>query len=73
MNIEHFDKPRSEWERIINEWIIGKNAERDRDILIKNLLDGVTYERLAEHYEIEPRQVGRIVTKRMQNLISHIY
>ena len=72
MDIEHYNKPRSEWEFLINEWIIGKNAERDRDILIRNLLDGITYERLAEYYEIEPRQVGRIVTKRMENLISHI-
>ena len=52
MNIEHYNKPRSEWEYIINEWVIGKNAQRDRDILIKNLLDGVTYERLAEHYGV---------------------
>ena len=73
MNIEHYNKPRNEWVYIINEWVIGKNAERDRDILISNLLDGITYEKLAEKHQIEPRQVGRIVTKRMENLISHIY
>lgn len=72
MDIETYNKPRSEWEHLINEWIIGKNAERDRDILKRNLLDGITLEKLAEHHEITPRQASRIVAKRMQNLINHI-
>lgn len=72
MEIELFNIPRSEWEKIIDEWTIGKNAERDRDILIRNLLDGITLEKLSEKHEITPRQASRIIAKRMQNLIKHI-
>lgn len=72
MDIKHYNKPRNEWVYVINEWVIGKNAERDRDVLISHLLDGVTYEKLAEKHGIEPRTVGRIIAKRMENLISHI-
>lgn len=38
-------KPRSEWERLIDEWIYD---ELDRRILKRKLLDGLTFERLVE-------------------------
>ena len=64
---------RSEWVNIINEWVLGRNAQRDRDILIRCIVDGsITYERIAEEYAIEKRQVDRIVKKRNNELISHI-
>lgn len=64
---------RSEWVNIINEWVLGRNAQRDRDILIRCVVDGsTTYERIAEEYAIEKRQVDRIVKKRINELIPHI-
>ena len=64
---------RSEWVNIINEWVLGRNAQRDRDILIRCVVDGsITYERIAEEYAIEKRQVDRIVKKRINELIPHI-
>ena len=64
---------RSEWVNIINEWVLGRNAQRDRDILIRCIVDGsITYERIAEEYAIEKRQVDRIVKKRINELIPHI-
>ena len=44
------DLSRTEVNAIIDEWIIGKNAERDREILRRRLIDGITFERLAEEY-----------------------
>jgi hypothetical protein len=64
---------RSEWVNIINEWVLGRNAQRDRDILIRCIVDGsITYERIAEEYAIEKRQVDRIVKKRINELLPHI-
>ena len=45
MKAEDFGKSRSEWENLIDEWVF---SERDRRILKLRLLDGLTYERLAE-------------------------
>lgn len=64
---------RSEWINIINEWVLGRNAQRDRDILIRCVVDGsITYERIAEEYAIEKRQVDRIVKKRIDELVPHV-
>lgn len=60
MNIEHYDKPRSEWERIIDEWIFN---ERDREIIKRRLLDGICFEPLAEEFEMSVRQTKTIVQK----------
>lgn len=54
----------SEIEHAINERIVGKNAERDRAILRRRLLKGVTFERLAEEFDLSVRQVYNIVYKR---------
>ena len=73
MDIELYNKHRAEWVDIINEWILGRNATRDRDILIRCIVDGsISYERIAEEYEITPRQVDRIVEKRIPQLLSHL-
>jgi hypothetical protein len=64
---------RTEWVNIINEWVLGRNAQRDRDILIRCVVDGsITYERIAEEYAIEKRQVDRIVKKRINELVPHV-
>lgn len=66
------DVCRSEIERLIDEWIIGRNAERDRSILKRRLIDGVTYERLAEEFDLSVRQVKNIVYKLQEKLYSHM-
>lgn len=64
------DLTRSEWESLINERIIGRNAYRDREIVIENLLDGRTYEWLAEKHELSARQVARILQVRRNQLYT---
>lgn len=41
------DLSKSEIEHLIDEWVIGKNAERNRKIMKRRLIDGVYYEPLA--------------------------
>ena len=63
---------RSEIDALIDEWIIGRNAERDRKILKRRLLDGITYDKLAEEFDLSVRQVKNIVYRREDELFRHI-
>lgn len=62
---------RSEIENLIDEWIIGRNADRDRKILKRRLFDGITYDRLAEEFDLSVRQVKNIVYRREDELFLH--
>lgn len=66
------DISKTELENIINEWIIGKNAERNRAILKRRLCDGICYEPLAEEFDLSVRQVKNIVYKSEEILFKHI-
>ena len=57
---------------LIDEWIVGRNAERDRAILKRRLVDGLTYERLAEEFDMSVRQISNIVYKRQDVLFRHM-
>jgi DNA-directed RNA polymerase sigma subunit (sigma70/sigma32) len=65
MENELFEKPRSEWERLIDEWIFN---ERDRKILKRRLLDGITHEKIAEEFDMSDRQIRAIVKKSVARL-----
>lgn len=69
MNI---DICRTDISNLIDEWIIGKNAERDREILKRRLIDGCTYEKLAEEFDLSVRQVSNIIYKRQDILFRHM-
>jgi len=56
----------------INEWVVGANAERDRQILYRRLVDGITFERLAEEFDLSVRQTKSIVYKREKRIFKHI-
>jgi len=48
------------------------HSERDRGILERRLVDGVTFERLAEEFQMSPRQIKNIVRKSESILFSHL-
>ena len=62
---------KTELDALINEWIIGKNAERDRAILRRRLFDGITFEALAEEFDLSVRQTKNIVYKGERIIFSH--
>ena len=64
-----FNKPRSEMEHIINEWVFN---ERDRSIMQRRLLDGVTYEKLAEEFNLSTQRIKSIVYKWQGSLLCHL-
>ena len=55
----------SELSERINEHI---HSERDRKIMRLKLIDGLTYERIAELIEMSPRQIKTIVGRFVRNL-----
>ena len=66
------DISKSQIDKTIDEWIIGKNAERDRTIIRRRLFDGITFERLAEEFDLSVRQVKYIVYKCEDKIYKHI-
>ena len=66
------DISRSEIEFAIEEWIVGKNAERDRMLLRRRLIDGVVFERLAEEFNLSVRQTKAIIYRGQEKVFRHI-
>lgn len=54
---------------LIAEYI---HSERDRRILERRLIDGITFERLAEEFDMSPRQIRNIVQKNENILFKHV-
>jgi len=54
---------------LIDEWI---HSERDRAIMKRRLIDGLTFEKLAEEFDMSERQIKRIHYKSIDMLSKHI-
>lgn len=59
----------SQIRELISEHI---HSERDRHILERRLVDGLTFERLAEEFDMSVRQIKNIVYKLQELLFKHI-
>lgn len=53
----------------IEEYI---HSARDREILEKRLIDGMTYERIAEEMGMSVRQIKNIIYRNKEILFRHI-
>ena len=65
------DMSRDDWEHLIDQYIIGKNAERNRMIIKRRLLDGICYEPLSEEFGLSVRQTKNIVYAAEKRLFKH--
>lgn len=54
---------------LIDLWI---HKERDRAILKRRLIDGITYERIAEEFDLSVRGVKYIIYAAEQKIFRHI-
>ena len=70
MKSKDFDLSRSEWEDLIEEWIL---STRNREIMRARLIDGMTYEKIAERFEISVTQAKAIVCRCGRILTRHIH
>lgn len=62
---------KSQIEHLIDEWIVGRNAERDRAVMRRRLIDGICFEPLAEEFDLSVRQVKNIVYKNQIKIFKH--
>ena len=60
---------RTEWIELINEWV---HNEKDRQMLIRHMLDGVCYEKLAEEVELSATQCYRRTKSAERQLFKNI-
>lgn len=63
------DISRTTIEHLIDEWIL---SERDRKILKRKLIDGITFERLSEEFDLSVTRVKTIVYKGEEKIFRHI-
>lgn len=71
-DISKLDKSRDELVEIVNQWVVGTNAERDRKVIIRSIIDGICYEPLAEEMDLSVSTVKRIVKKRAHKVLIHM-
>lgn len=66
------DLSRTDIENLIDEWIVGMHAERNRAIMKRRLIDGICYEPLAEEFDMSVRQIKNIVYKCEDKIFKHV-
>lgn len=54
---------------VIADWI---HSERDRLILEDRLINGMTFERLSEKFDMSDSQIKRIVYKLQEQVFKHL-
>lgn len=59
----------SQIREIIHEYI---HSERDREILCRRLIDGITYDKIADETFLSVRQIKRIVNRGETAIFKHI-
>lgn len=53
---------------LIDLWIVRRNAERDRNIMKRRLIDGRTFDALAAEFEMSRNGVQNVVYRRSAQL-----
>ena len=67
-----YDVPADKIAADIDRWITGRNAERNRAILKRRLIDGPTFEALAEEFDLSVPQTKAIVARCADKLFRHV-
>jgi len=65
------DLTKSEIVYIIENRVVGRNAERNQQILYDKLIRGYTYDRIAEDYQLSVVQIKNIIYKHKKLFEKH--
>jgi len=68
-NFEKLDADTEKVSDLINRWIF---SERDRKILKRSIIDGITFEKLAEEFDLSVQRVKTIVYKGENIIFKHL-
>lgn len=66
------DMKRSDIEEIVNEYVVGFRAKRNRKLLLLRWCDGLTFEELAEELDMSVSQVKKITYEYEKVLCKHL-
>lgn len=69
MKIKDIDLSRTEWEYLIEEYVL---SIRDRRIMKSRIIDGMTYEDIAELYDMSVTQICTIVRTCKERMLKHL-
>lgn len=69
-NLENISN--SELATLIDEWVRGLHAERNREMLKDRLINGMLYEPLAEKYNLSVRATQNIIYRASEQLFKHV-
>jgi RNA polymerase sigma factor (sigma-70 family) len=62
-----------ELSKAIDRWVINmRKAERNREMLKMSMIDGYSFEAIAEKYGMSARQVSNIVHSAQEKLFKHL-
>ena len=64
-----YDLSRSEWEDLIDQYVF---SERDRAVLKRRLLDGITFEDLSAEFDLSEKKKKNIVYRLEEILFKRI-
>ena len=59
----------SDWGKLIDEWIFN---EEHRAMLKRNMLDGKTYEKIAEEFDCSRDKIARLIPKLQDRLFKKV-
>lgn len=57
---------------VIEQYVWGRHAERNRKILSRRLVDGICFEPLAEEFDMSVRQIQNIVYKYQERVLRNL-
>lgn len=64
-----YDLSRDDWEHLIDQYIF---SERDRKMLKRKMFDDITYERLAEEFELSVQRSKSIIGEAKTRLFRYL-
>lgn len=67
-----FDLSVSQICMLVDEWVVGNHAERNRSILKRRFCDGITLEELAEEFNLSVNQIKNVIYINKDKLQHHI-
>ncbi len=65
-------KSASEISLLIDEHIVGRKAKRNREIMKSRFIDGLTFEELAEKYDLSTTMIKNIVYHGLDSLADYV-
>lgn len=69
MGRDHPEYTNSQIRDLIREHL---HSDRDRKLLFRRLVDGITFEKLSEEFDLSPKQTRNIVHKCEAVLFKHL-